>query len=236
MNTCAKCLTEKPRSAFGADKRNSTGLQSICNQCYKDKRNGIEATCDKAKCSKCKEIKKISGFYKDAYTKKGHKSECIDCSKKAMKKSRDALKKACVKCEKPKTAISFSGDSNTCKVCEKKAIERIAIRPAKKPSGAIEKIYLELSAKANTKTKNEIHNRNVREIQKKGYIKSAEVQQVTKIIKPDLYSANIRLNVDNRIINYQIGEFKTQFELGQNIESIYQNTTNVAQQYLEVVS
>lgn len=189
-----------------------------------------------SKCTKCKQVKSRDLFQKDTSLLKGHKSACKDCTREALKKYRAQLEKtACVKCDKKKTKISFRTGSTTCKLCERKALERTAVRPVKTPSGVIGKIYLELSAKANAKTKNESHNRNVREIQKKGYIKSAEVQQITKIIKPDLYSAQMILRVDNRLISYQIGEFKTEFELEKNIESIYQNPINVAQQYLGVV-
>lgn len=192
-----------------------------------------------SKCTKCKQVKSKDLFYKDTSMRKGHKSACIDCTKEIFKtKYRPPVQRTtCIKCDKAKIKISFRDGSTTCKVCERKeADKKPAIRKEHKPTGAINAFSTEQSMKADAKTKCESHNRNVREIQKKGYIKSAEVQQITKIIKPDLYSADIKLNVDNRIISYQIGEFKTEFELEKGIEAVYQNPINVAQQYLGVVS
>lgn len=237
MNTCAKCLTEKPRSAFGADKRNSTGLQSICNQCYKDKRNGIEATCDKAKCSKCKEIKKISDFYKDAYTKKGHKPECIDCSKKTMKKARDALKKACVKCEKPKTAISFSGDSKTCKVCEKEKIAKAnPVNPKAVRSSRIDAAIAEASYNSTKISENALFKKGIERIKKKGFIKDAVTTNAyTTITLSDGYKVKMKVRVDGVPIDYVSKIFANKKELEKHIDFVFNNPRLIAGEYLGVM-
>lgn len=185
-------------------------------------------------CSKCNEIKSISEFYKDKSKECGHKPECKECSKKDMKRTRRSLKTVtCTKCELPKEEKSFRSNSTICRRCEYISNPK-ASRTNK--SSTIGGDASQQSVRANSKTRRELHDRNVKMIKKKGYIEKAEIQQLTKIIKPDLYSAQMMLRVDNRLISYQTGEFKTEFELEQSIELVYQDPTNAVQQYLGVVS
>lgn len=55
-------------------------------------------------CSKCKTVKPISGFYKDAIRKDGMQSRCKECSREAMTKYQKTDKCKAVKAKYNKTA------------------------------------------------------------------------------------------------------------------------------------
>lgn len=91
-----------------------------------------------------------------------------------------------------------------------------------------------LSVRGNAKTKRLMNNKNIQALKKKGFIKNAQVDRVTKIMKRDEFSAMFSLLVDGRFIDCETQVFKSQKELKKGIEAVYQNTINVAQDYLGV--
>lgn len=101
MKTCNKCNAQKLLTEFGNDKRNSDGLQGICNACKnKNKQERRDARVAKADyvvhnekcCNKCSKTKPISAFFADKAMRDGKSSICKDCKRENVYKWREANK------------------------------------------------------------------------------------------------------------------------------------------------
>lgn len=97
MKNCNKCKETKELSAFGSDKRNSDGLQGICNICkMEDKqlrrdnrvKNKEYRLITEKTCNKCATLKSIDQFFKDKAMSDGHSSICKACKKETVYKWR----------------------------------------------------------------------------------------------------------------------------------------------------
>lgn len=98
---CNKCSEWKEATRFSADKRNSDGLQGICNSCKdSDKRlrreeraktNNYRVVIEK-ECNSCKTTKLIEFFYKDKATSDGHSSICKHCKSTRVNEWREVNK------------------------------------------------------------------------------------------------------------------------------------------------
>ncbi len=98
---CNKCSEWKELDKFGKDKRNSDGLQGICNLCKQtDKQTrrdlrvvtgDYKAVAEKT-CNKCQKTKLIDLFFADKAMSDGRASICKDCKKENVYKWREANK------------------------------------------------------------------------------------------------------------------------------------------------
>ena len=86
MKVCSKCKIEKNKNEFHKDKYNKDGLQFSCILCNKiarklpKKQKEIKIIIEgKKQCSKCKEFKEYSDFYKRSSRKTGYSSQCKYC-------------------------------------------------------------------------------------------------------------------------------------------------------------
>lgn len=235
MNTCAKCLTERPRSDFGADKRNSTGLQSICKQCYKDKRDAAKSVVvAKSKsgvktCNRCSAEKTFSAFHRNRRSKDGYQGICITCTEA----QKDSVKITCKCCgsRKLKTAYSTLGlEDQICTLCNNKSEKRkIEI----KPQGSIETFAVVQSIMADNKHRKEVQSRSVRAIKRRGKIDSVKVVKISTIFKDGFYVADVGLVVDGNSIRGFSKAFKSKIGVNSYINKIYENPVKTAKQFLE---
>lgn len=88
---CNRCKENKDASYFTRDRRAKDGLLNTCKECYKIYREkyyqNIEpVVSDEKKCLSCKEVKSISNFYKEKYSKDKLKYYCKECRRKFYEK------------------------------------------------------------------------------------------------------------------------------------------------------
>lgn len=101
MKNCNKCNESKELNQFGRDKRNSNGLQGICNDCKnsdKKYRRDDRASTRNYKsvinktCNKCLIDKDINLFFKDKAMSDGHSTICKECKRENVYKWREKNK------------------------------------------------------------------------------------------------------------------------------------------------
>lgn len=89
---CTHCKESKPASEFHRHRGNPDGLHSWCKECRssrtKEERRAVEGSVAEKRvlaeqghqrCSECRVVKPLDGFYRKSAAVNGRKSRCIEC-------------------------------------------------------------------------------------------------------------------------------------------------------------
>lgn len=143
-------------------------------------------------CTKCKEEKEESFFYKDKRTKDGHKPFCKVCEKiKAVPLDPNAKSKKCVIChiDKPKEAfhkrtLSYDGRASRCAECLSATRDRLSAKEYRKQNKEKSKDY-SITYRQNNKERKAQIDKKYRERNRD----TLRVKKLTKRKTDPLYSA-----------------------------------------------
>lgn len=219
MNKCARCKKDKPRSEFGADKRNKSGLQSACKECDKsrvakanNKKETVKPSHTDFMCAKCEITKLVSEFYKNN-TKKGHDSTCITCRLNKVRRSESVKEppKPAKEPLKPKEKIWASSEAHNDNV-----------------NGAREASAYDLSIAMLVKIGDDRRfKKGLERIKKSGVVKNAHIARPAYSFKNGVWSVVAEIRADGVLFPYQSQNFISKEVAEEHLNHVRENAKQI---------